>query len=93
MSFLSNILTGFVVVNLLPLIPGILQSIKFMGGNLHYFYLGFRGIGQTFKAVDKYSRRDVGPKMIDDLKEIGKPVTQQFWKSRTKNQESIHKSW
>ena len=46
LSFLSNILAGFVVVNLLPLIPGILQSIKFMGGNLHYFYHGFRGIGE-----------------------------------------------
>ena len=37
MSFLSNILTGFIVVNLLPLIPGILQGIKFVGVNLHYF--------------------------------------------------------
>lgn len=86
MAFLGNILTGFVVVKLLPLIPGILQSIKFMGGNLHYFYLGFRGIGEAFKAGNKAFQKRL-PKMIANLKEIGKPVTQAFGKvgQRIKN--------
>ena len=86
LSFLSNILAGFVVVNLLPLIPGITNAIKTIGGNLHYFYLGFRGIGDTFKAGKKAFTKAMGP-ILDDLKGAAKPITEAFGKAgqRIKN--------
>ena len=86
MSFLGNILAGFIVVNLLPLIPGILGAIKTIGGNLHYFYLGFRGIGETFKAGSKAFKKSMGP-ILDDLKGAAKPITEAFGKAgqRIKN--------
>ena len=86
MQFLSNIITGFVVVNLLPMIPGILNAIKFIGSNAHYFFLGFKGvglaIGEGVKAFGKAM-----PPIIDDLKNAGKPITEAFKKAgdRIKN--------
>ena len=86
MAFLGNILAGFIVVNLLPLIPGITNAIKTIGGNLHYFYLGLRGIGDTFKAGSKAFRKNMGP-ILDDLKGAARPITEAFGKAgqRIKN--------
>ena len=86
MAFLGNILAGFIVVNLLPLIPGITNAIETIGGNLHYFYLGFKGIGDTFKAGKKAFTKAMGP-ILDDLKGAAKPITEAFGKAgqRIKN--------
>ena len=86
MQFLSNILTGFIVVKLLPMLPGILNGIKFIGSNLHYFFLGFKGTGLALKAgIKEFGKRM--PPLIEQLKEVGKPVTQAFAKvgQRIKN--------
>ena len=83
LNFLGNILTGFVVVNLLPLIPGITSAIQTIGGNLHYFYLGFRGLGQTFKAGKKAFTKAMPP-IINDLKNASKPITQAFGRAGQK---------
>jgi len=86
MQFLSNILTGFIVVKLLPMLPGILNGIKFIGGNLHYFFLGFKGTGLAMTAgIKEFGKRM--PPLIEQLKEVGKPVTQVFAKAgqRIKN--------
>ena len=86
MQFLGNILTGFIVVNLLPLIPNILRGMKFVGANLHYFFLGFKGVGLTIRAASKSFRKNVSP-IIDDAKNAAKPVTEAFGKvgQRIKN--------
>ena len=86
MGFLGNILTGFIVVKLLPMLPGILQGIKFIGGNLHYFFLGFKGVGLSMKAGNKAFQKAM-PGMIEELNNAGKPVTKTFAKAgqRIKN--------
>ena len=77
MGFLGNILAGFIAVNLLPLIPRILEGMNFVGVNLHYFFLGFRGLGQAFKLGSKKFKK-IMPKVLENLKEIGKPVKEIF---------------
>ena len=85
-KFLSNILTGFVVLKLLPLLPGILSSIKFIAYNLHYFFLGFKGLGLGMKLGVKNFKKNF-PQLINKLKNIGKPIKDVFAKTgdRIKN--------
>ena len=68
------------------MLPGILNGIKFIGANAHYFFLGFKGVGLAIKEGIKAFGKAMPP-IIEELKGIGKPITKAFAKAgqRIKN--------
>ena len=76
-NFLANVFTGFIVVNLLPLIPGIIQGIKFLTVNLHLTFLAFRGIAETVGLIGKSLRKTLNKNNIK-LAKLGAPIKKAF---------------
>ena len=77
LNFLQNILVGFLVVQVLPLIPKILDGVRFAFDNLFLTIQGIRAFSKVFDSAGK-SFGQAFIKFKDKVGDIAKPVTSAF---------------
>lgn len=78
-NFLKNILLGFLVLQVLPLIPKILDGLKLTLNNVFLTIQGLRALGKIFNAAGKLFNRAF-IRFTSSIGDLVKPVTSTFAK-------------